>query len=70
MAKYALACDGGRSVSESMNIPFTGEFNNFDTVSGHFRAPISKHQDLNHVISWLINPELGRSLETGYLYHL
>ena len=40
-------------------------------ISAHVRAPIWKyHPDPSVFISWFINPEMGGSINTGYLYHI
>ena len=71
MAKYALACDGGRSMATSLGLEWQGEIDVVDMVAAHFRAPLSTvHPDPRNFLTWFINPELGGSIKTGYLYHL
>ena len=70
-ASYVIGADGGRALTESLGIEWEGERDIVDMVSGHFQAPISLHHpDPRVFITWFINPSLGGSIGTGYLYHL
>ena len=70
-ASYVIGADGGRGLTTSLGIKWVGERDIVDMVSGHFQAPISLyHPDPRVFITWLINPSLGGSIGTGYLYHL
>ena len=70
-ASYAIIADGGRSLTNSLGIEWEGEQNIVDMVGAHVRAPISLHHpDLGVFLSWFVNPELGGSMLSGYLYHL
>ncbi|GAD99395.1 hypothetical protein SNOG_04907 [Paecilomyces variotii No. 5] len=69
-ARYVVAADGGRMAAEALGIKMEGERDIIDMVSAHMRAPISRyHPDPNVFISWFIDPSLGGSIGTGYLYH-
>ncbi|KAI0568768.1 hypothetical protein Alg215_12005 [Pyrenophora tritici-repentis] len=40
-------------------------------VTAHIRAPIAaQHPEPEAFITWFINPEMGGSIGTGYMYHL
>ncbi|EMC91980.1 hypothetical protein BAUCODRAFT_152326 [Baudoinia panamericana UAMH 10762] len=67
---YVLGCDGGRSLTDKLGIHYRGESDIVDMVAAHFRAPISEFNMKSHFISWFINPDMGGSIKTGYLYHL
>lgn len=69
-ARYVIAADGGRFSADKLGIPWCGERDIVSMISCHFRAPISTTHDPNVFISWLINPELGGTIGTGYLYHV
>jgi 2,4-dichlorophenol 6-monooxygenase len=67
-AKYLIAADGGRTVTKQLNIGVTGPTNLADMVSVHFTADLSRWRDPRVMISWFINPDLGGSVGTGFLY--
>lgn len=70
-AEYVLGADGGRMMADQLGIAWEGEKDVFDMVSAHFHAPLSKiHPNPNAFISWFINPSLGGSIKSGYLYPL
>ncbi|KAJ5090634.1 hypothetical protein N7532_009318 [Penicillium argentinense] len=70
-AKYVLGADGGRFMADQLGIAWEGEKDIFDMVSAHFHAPLSSvHPNSNAFISWFINPSLGGSIKSGYLYPL
>jgi 2-polyprenyl-6-methoxyphenol hydroxylase-like FAD-dependent oxidoreductase len=75
-ARYVLVCDGGRSHSETsfaskLGVEWEGESDVMNMMSAHIRSPITKyHPDPRVFLSWFINPKLGGSINTGYLYHL
>lgn len=70
-AQYIVAADGGRMVADQLGIAWNGERDVFDMVSAHIQAPIaSQHPSPNTFINWFINPSLGGSISSGYLYHL
>ncbi|KAK7754313.1 hypothetical protein SLS62_003606 [Diatrype stigma] len=69
-ARYVIAADGGRFSADKLGISWCGERDIVAMISCHFRAPISAIHDPNVFISWLINPELGGTIGTGYLYHV
>lgn len=69
-ARYVVAADGGRMAADALGIKMEGERDIVDMVSAHIRAPISRyHPDPSVFISWFIDPALGGSIGTGYLYH-
>lgn len=42
-----------------------------DMVSAHVRAPLSLyHPNPRALMTWLIDPVLGRSIRTGFIYHV
>lgn len=70
-ASYCIAADGGRGLTDSLGIEWEGERDIIDMVSAHIRSPISLHHpDTRNFITWFVNPQLGGSIDTGYLYHL
>ncbi|KAH7401034.1 FAD binding domain-containing protein [Phaeosphaeria sp. MPI-PUGE-AT-0046c] len=70
-AKYVIAADGGRMVTAKLGIEMHGQKDIIDMVTAHIRAPITaQHPDPGAFISWFINPSMGGSIGTGYLYHL
>ncbi len=74
--QYVLCCDGGRShgntsLASQLGVKWEGESDIMHMVSAHVKAPIWKyHPDPSVFISWFINPEMGGSINTGYLYHI
>lgn len=70
-ASYCIAADGGRGLTDNLGVGWEGERDIIDMVSAHIRAPLSLHHpDVRNFITWFINPKLGGSIDTGYLYHL
>ncbi|OAL00750.1 hypothetical protein IQ06DRAFT_148582 [Phaeosphaeriaceae sp. SRC1lsM3a] len=70
-AQYVIAADGGRMVTSKLGIEMRGQKDIVDMVTSHIRAPITaQHPDPSAFISWFINPSMGGSIGTGYLYHL
>ncbi|RYP59502.1 hypothetical protein DL771_010883 [Monosporascus sp. 5C6A] len=69
-ARYVIGADGGRFSADKLGIPWCGERDIVAMISCHFRAPISTIHDPSVFITWLINPELGGTIGTGYLYHV
>ncbi|KAJ5409032.1 hypothetical protein N7509_002915 [Penicillium cosmopolitanum] len=70
-ADYVLGADGGRMMADQLGLAWEGEKDIFDMVSAHFHAPLSTiHPNPNAFISWFINPSLGGSIKSGYLYPL
>jgi 2-polyprenyl-6-methoxyphenol hydroxylase-like FAD-dependent oxidoreductase len=70
-AQYVVGADGGRTITDALGITMEGDRDIVDMVSAHFCAPISKyHPNPNALITWFINPAMGGSISTGYLYHL
>jgi 2-polyprenyl-6-methoxyphenol hydroxylase-like FAD-dependent oxidoreductase len=70
-ASYVIAADGGRLVTNKLGIELHGEKDIVDMVTAHIRAPIAaQHPEPEAFITWFINPEMGGSIGTGYMYHL
>lgn len=70
-AQYVVAADGGRFVADTLGIPMQGEHDIAQMVSAHIQAPLSKYHPNPHaLITWFIDPELGGSIQTGFIYHL
>lgn len=70
-ADYLAAADGGRTVPDLLGIGASGPTNLLDMVSAHFSADLSPHlPDPGCLINWFVNPDLGGSIGSGYLYHL
>lgn len=68
---YCIGADGGRAITEELGVGWEGESNIVDMVTAHVRAPISNHHpDIRNFITWFINPKLGGTIGSGYLYHL
>ncbi|OCT49694.1 aromatic ring hydroxylase [Cladophialophora carrionii] len=70
-AKYCICADGGRGLTEQLGIGWEGERDVMNMVSAHIRAPLSLHHpDIRNFITWFVNPKLGGTIGSGYLYHL
>ncbi|ETI27257.1 hypothetical protein G647_09940 [Cladophialophora carrionii CBS 160.54] len=70
-AKYCICADGGRGLTEQLGIGWEGERDVMNMVSAHVRAPLSLyHPDIQNFITWFVNPQLGGTIGSGYLYHL
>ncbi|KAF2092558.1 hypothetical protein NA57DRAFT_82271 [Rhizodiscina lignyota] len=69
--QYVLIADGGRKFTEQLGIKWLGEPNLFDMVTAHIRSPLrSFHPDPRNFMTWFINPDMGGSTRTGYLYQI
>ncbi|OAP64218.1 hypothetical protein AYL99_00190 [Fonsecaea erecta] len=70
-AQYCIGADGGRRLTDDLGIGWEGERDIIDMVSAHIRAPISLvHPDIRNFLTWFVNPKLGGTIGSGYLYHL
>jgi 2-polyprenyl-6-methoxyphenol hydroxylase-like FAD-dependent oxidoreductase len=70
-AQYCIGADGGRTVAGQVGLKWEGHPNVIDMVSAHIRAPMSTHHpDIRNFITWFVNPRLGGTIGSGYLYHL
>lgn len=70
-ARYVIAADGGRFVADALRIKMQGERDIANMVSAHIRAPISQYHPNPHaLITWFIDPALGGSIRTGFMYHV
>ncbi len=68
---YLVGADGGKMVASALGIGFSGPTNLVDMVSAHFTAdvtPLLPNREC--LIYWFVNPDLGGSIGSGYLYHL
>ncbi|MGQ4426227.1 FAD-dependent monooxygenase, partial [Streptomyces violaceoruber] len=68
---YLVGADGGKMVANALGIGFSGPTNLVDMVSAHFTAdvtPLLPNREC--LIYWFVNPDLGGSIGSGYLYHL
>ncbi|EXJ66688.1 uncharacterized protein A1O5_10359 [Cladophialophora psammophila CBS 110553] len=69
--QYCIVADGGRRLTDDLGIGWEGERDIVDMVSAHIRAPLSlQHPDIRNFITWFVNPKLGGTIGSGYLYHL
>ncbi|MCL8024503.1 FAD-dependent monooxygenase [Nocardioides bruguierae] len=70
-ASYVVGADGGRTVADALGIDMSGPRDLVDMVSAHFSADLTDVLP-NHecLIYWFVNPDLGGSIGSGYLYHL
>ncbi|KEF51593.1 uncharacterized protein A1O9_12228 [Exophiala aquamarina CBS 119918] len=67
--QFIIGADGGRTVGPSAGIKYEGKANLVDMVTAHIRAPISLFEkERSNLITWFINPKLGGSIGTGYMY--
>ncbi|KAI9925650.1 hypothetical protein MW887_006033 [Aspergillus wentii] len=70
-ARYVVAADGGRMVADALGIKAHGDRDFVDMVSAYIQAPISEHHPNPHaLITWFVDPKMGGSINTGFLYHL
>lgn len=68
-AQFVIAADGGRLVGPSLGINYRGGANLVEMVSAHVRAPFSLYEkEQSNLLTWFINPRLGGSIGTGYMY--
>lgn len=67
-ARYLIGADGGRTVASALGITETGPTNLVDMVSVHFSADLTRHRHPEVLMSWFVNPDLGGSVNTGFLY--
>jgi 2-polyprenyl-6-methoxyphenol hydroxylase-like FAD-dependent oxidoreductase len=70
-ALYCIGADGGRTITDRLGIPWEGARDVMAMVSAHIRAPVSLHNpDNRNFITWFVNPRLGGTIGSGFLYHL
>lgn len=70
-ARYAIAADGGRSMTNRLGIPWEGEKDIFNMVTAHIRTPLRRfHPDPRNFLTWFTHPAMGGSTRTGYLYQI
>lgn len=68
---YLVGADGGRMVCDALGIGMSGPRDLVDMVSAHFSADLTDllpNQEC--LIYWFVNPDLGGSIGSGYLYHI
>ncbi|KAJ0120455.1 dichlorophenol 6-monooxygenase [Diaporthe amygdali] len=71
LARFVIAADGGRGVTDKLGIDWTGERDILEMVSVHFRARLrERHPDPRNFITWFSHPDAGGSIRTGYLYQI
>lgn len=71
LARFVIAADGGRGVTDKLGIRWEGERDILEMASVHFRARIrERHPDPRNFITWFSHPEAGGSIRTGYLYQI
>lgn len=71
LARFVIAADGGRGVTDKLGIKWEGERDILEMASVHFRARIrERHPDPRNFITWFSHPEAGGSIRTGYLYQI
>lgn len=71
LARFVIAADGGRGVTDKLGIGWTGERDILEMASVHFRARIrERHPDPRNFITWFSHPDAGGSIRTGYLYQI
>lgn len=71
LARFVIAADGGRSITDKLGIEWLGERDILDMVTVHLRAPIrARHPDPRNFITWFTHPDAGGSIRTGFLYQI
>ncbi|KAK2611862.1 hypothetical protein N8I77_005183 [Diaporthe amygdali] len=71
LARFVIAADGGRGVTDKLGIDWTGERDILEMVSVHFCARLrERHPDPRNFITWFSHPDAGGSIRTGYLYQI
>jgi 2-polyprenyl-6-methoxyphenol hydroxylase-like FAD-dependent oxidoreductase len=71
LARFVIAADGGRGITDKLGIRWTGERDILEMTSVHFRARIrERHPDPRNFITWFSHPDAGGSIRTGYLYQI
>lgn len=71
LARFVIAADGGRCVTDKLGIKWVGERDILEMASVHFRARIrERHPDPRNFITWFSHPDAGGSIRTGYLYQI
>lgn len=71
LARFVIAADGGRGVTDKLGIKWKGERDILEMTSVHLRARIrERHPDPRNFITWFSHPDAGGSIRTGYLYQI
>ncbi|KAI3392007.1 hypothetical protein diail_6334, partial [Diaporthe ilicicola] len=71
LARFVIAADGGRAITDKLGIKWRGERDILEMASVHFRARLrERHPDPRNFITWFSHPDAGGSIRTGYLYQL
>lgn len=71
LARFVIAADGGRGVTDKLGVKCVGERDILEMASVHFRAKIrERHPDPRNFITWFSHPDAGGSIRTGYLYQI
>ncbi|TFY65516.1 hypothetical protein EVJ58_g1925 [Rhodofomes roseus] len=73
-ARFVICADGGRSFTDKLGVrcrDWLGEKDIYNMTTAHFRSPLSKfHSDPRNFITWFSHPDLGGSMQTGFLYQI
>lgn len=70
-ARFVIAADGGRNVTDKLGVKWLGEKDILHMVSAHVRANIrERHPDPRNFMTWFSHPDAGGSIKTGYLYQI
>ncbi|KAL1848901.1 hypothetical protein Daus18300_013460 [Diaporthe australafricana] len=71
LARFVIAADGGRGMTDKLGIKWIGERDILEMASVHLRARVrERHPDPRNFITWFSHPEAGGSIWTGYLYQI
>ncbi|GME27782.1 Monooxygenase FAD-binding protein [Neofusicoccum parvum] len=70
-ARYVIAADGGRSMTDKLGVEWEGEKDIFHMVTAHIRTPLrAHHPDPRNFLTWFTHPDMGGSTKTGFLYQI
>lgn len=70
-ARFVIAADGGRNVTDKLGVQWLGEKDILHMVSAHFKANLrERHPDPRNFMTWFSHPDAGGSIKTGYLYQI
>ncbi|TKX21415.1 FAD-binding domain-containing protein 37 [Elsinoe australis] len=71
LAQYVIAADGGRSMTNKLDVAWEGEKDIFHMATAHVRTPLRDlHPDARNFLTWFTHPEMGGSTKTGFLYQI
>lgn len=70
-ARFVIAADGGRNITDRLGVTWLGERNILHMVSAHFKADLrERHPDPRNFMTWFSHPAASGSIKTGYLYQI